>query len=487
MNKSPKTPQSVVAAIKDDMQFKAVELRAQDDEVEILWAKTVSSDDCTWSDFAVQCGVAQDGRIPSKSLRKDVVSVVGLDSTAVAFYRITAPAVSEEETAAIVRMQVESLLPLPAEQIEVAWRTTPSTDGKMDVTMAAARCDHLERFFDSVRDWRPRYILLSCEGMTQAWQSLFAEQDRQAAVLSVGQRHTQICLIREGRVVHAAVLDIGMNDLLSGGEYTEASGVAEATERFALDVRTVLDSFGGEVSSLWPIFVLSDGGGQIDRVVASLNAAGLLARVSVPSIAGIKAPADFEPDGVYQYRAPLGLALLALKESPDRLDLFKSMIQDQAQVGVKRAKYSVIIAAAVAVLMLIALIVTSYAVDKSRDSHYRKLFAQTDLEQARQRQSLLKTVAQNRPDLLQLLEDINAGQNNGVVLDSLHFKKGQPVTLTGQADNEEQLWTFQKNLAGRKGIEGMVPSNVSLDSKTKKVRFTLTFQYKGYTKKSAVL
>lgn len=487
MSKSPKTPRSVIAAIKDDTQFKAVELRAQDDEVEILWARAVSSDDCNWSDFAVQCGVARDADVKGRSHRRDIISVVGLDSTAVAFYKIAAPAVSEEETASIVKMQVESLLPLPAEQIEVAWRTTKSTDGKMDVTMAAARCDHLERFFDSVRDWRPRHILLSCEGMTQAWQRLFTERERQAAVLSIGQRHTQICLVREGRVVHAAVLDIGMSDLLSAGKYAETRGTAEATERFALDVRTVLDSFGEEVSSLWPIFVLSGGGDQIDRVVASLNAAGLLARVSLPGIGGIKVPADFEPDGIYQYRAPLGLGLLALKEPSDRLDLFKGMIADQAEVGVKRAGYSVIIAAVVAVLMLIAMIVTSYAVDKSRDSHYRNLLAQTDLEQARQRQSLLKTVAQNRPDLLQLLADINAGQNNGIVLDSLHFKKGQPVTLTGQADNEEQLWTFQRNLASRKGVDGIEPSNVSLDSKTKKVRFTITFQYKGYTKKGAVL
>lgn len=185
--------------------------------------------------------------------------------------------------------------------------------------------------------------------------------------------------------------------------------------------------------------------------------------------------------------APLGLALLALGEPSDRLDLFKGILQDQADVSTKRARLSIVVAAVLAAFMLIALIVTSYVVDKSRDSHYKTLLARTDLAQARQRQALLKTVAQNRPDLLQLLTDINTGQNSGIVLDSLHFKKGQPVTLTGQADNEEQLWTFQKNLAGRKGIENAEPSSVSQDSKTKKVKFTITFQYKGFTKKDAVL
>ncbi len=487
MNKSPKTARSVIAAVKEDTQFKAVELRAHGDEVEILWVKAVPSDGCTWSDFAVECGLAQAVGTKGKTVRKDVVSVVGLDSTAVAFYRISTPAVGEEETASIVRMQVESLLPLPPEQIEVAWRTIPSTDGKMDVTMAAARCDHLERFIDSTRDFRPQNILLSCEGMARAWQSLFMEQERQGAVLSIGERHTQVCLVQAGRVVHAGVLDVGMSDLKSTGGHGDASGGTEASERFALDIRTILDSFGWEVLTLWPIFVLSDGSREIDRIVASLNAAGLLARASLPGTQGVKAPVGFDRGDVYQYHVPLGLALLAIGEPSGRLDLFKGIIQDQEEVSAQRARLSILVAGAVAVFMLIALIATSYIVDKSRDKHYKNLLARTDLEQAIQRQTLLKTVAQHRPDLLQLLTDINTGQNPGIVLDSLHFRKGQPVTVTGQADNQEQLWAFQKNLSGRKGVEKAESSNVSQDSKTKKIRFTITFQYKGYTKKNAVL
>ncbi|MBN1506736.1 MAG: hypothetical protein JW955_07815 [Sedimentisphaerales bacterium] len=481
MNKNPKTTRSIIAAAKDDTQFKAVELRVHDDEVEILWAKSVSNDERTWSHFAVECGLAQAADARGRFPHKDATTVVGLDSTAVAFYKITTPTVNEEETAAIVRMQVESLLPLPPEQIEVAWRTTPSTDGKMDVTIAAARCDHLERFMDGIRDLRPQQILLSCEGTTQAWQSLFMEHERQATVLSIGQRHTQVCLVEAGHVVHAGVLDVGMSALTSPGEQ------GDAAERFSLDLRILLDSFGWEVSSLGPVFVLSDGSDKFDQVAAALNAGGLFARTSVPSRYGLKGPAQLQPSDIYEYRTPLGLALLAMREPADRLDLFRDMLRDQTETAARRARYSVLAAAVVALFMAIALIVTSYVVDRSRDRHYRNLLSQTDLEQARQRQSLLKTIAQNRPDLLQLLADVNAGQNAGIVLDSLHFKKGQAVTVIGQADNEEQLWAFQKNLGDRKAIQDVEPSNVSRDSKTKKIRFTLTFQYKGYTKKDAVL
>lgn len=487
MNKSPKTPGSIIAAVRDDTQFKAVELRARDGELEIVWARTASGEDSTWSDFAVECGLATKDEAQARSVRKDVAAVVGLDSTAVAFYRINTPAVSEDETAAIVRMQVESLLPLPPEQIELAWRTRPAADGKMDVTMAAARCDHLERFLDGVRDFRPRHILLSAEGMVQAWQRLFGEDEEQAAVVSVGERHTQICLVQSGRVVHAAVLDIGTRDLACDDESDSPARTSEAAERFALDLRTILDSFGWEVSARWPVVVLSNGGDEFEAVAASLNAAGLLARTSTPGTLDMKAPPGFDMDSIYHYRTAVGLALLAMKEPSDRLDLFAGLLQEQPETSARRAKHSVLVAAAVAVVMLIVLIAVSYAVDKSRDSHYKKLLAQTDLGQARQRQELLKVVAQNRPDMLQLLTDINSGSNSGVVLDTLQFKKGQPVSVTGQADSQEQLWTFQKNLRARKGIESPEISNVSQDSKTRKVKFTMTFHYKGYTKKGAAM
>lgn len=39
------------------------------------------------------------------------------------------------------------------------------------------------------------------------------------------------------------------------------------------------------------------------------------------------------------------------------------------------------------------------------------------------------------------------------MLDTLHFKKGQAVSVTGQADNMEQMWKFQANLRERKEIK----------------------------------
>jgi hypothetical protein len=102
---------------------------------------------------------------------------------------------------------------------------------------------------------------------------------------------------------------------------------------------------------------------------------------------------------------------------------------------------------------------------------------------------LLKTVARYRPDVLQLLADIHAGPNDGIVLDSLHFKKGQVVTVTGQAGNMEQVWKFEASLRGQrqKGIDTVTLANQVVDAKTKKIKFTMTFTYKTFSKKDAIL
>lgn len=487
MSKSVKAPDTVVAATKDDRQFKAVEVRRQNGALEVLWAKTLSSESQTWSGFAAECGFVSETDTRKKLSRPCVASVVGLDANAVAFYRIDAPAVGEQETAAIVRMQAESLLPLSPEQIEVAWRKTPSTNGKVDVTIVAARSDYLHRFAENVRDFSPRNILLSCEGTAKAWHRLFSEQERQALVVSIGQRDTQVCLAQNGRVIHAAVLGTGMCDLVSRDDAADSVEPTEAMERFAQDVRTILESFGGHDSAHWPMCVLSNGSKDMDRIVTSLNGADLRARASVVRSEELRLPPGLDAQDVYDYRVPLGLALMALEERPEALDLFTRIGEEQERKRVRSTWRSTRLAGALAAIMLVALVIAAYAVDVATEAHLSKLVGRPKFEQARQRQTLLKAVARHRPDILQLLGDLNAEDSAGVVLDTFRFKKGQPVTLMGQADNEEQMWKFQEHLRHRKGIEEVEIPTAAPDSKTKKIRFTMSFHYKNFTKKGAAL
>ena len=488
MSKSTKTPHAVIAAVCDDTGFRAVALHKQNDSVEIHWAKRMASEGGSWEAFAAECGLASGPQAGQSGGASHPAVAVGLDSTAVAFYRINAPNVGREETGAIVRMQAESLLPLPPSQIEVAWRTTPSTNGNVDVTIAAARRDYLRRFAAEARPFRPRTILPACEGTARTWHDLFSERERQALIISIGVRNTQICVVLNGYVTNAAVLDVGMDDLaVVDGESPPPTEAPEVIERFAQDIRTVLESFHWSKSVSWPMLVLSDGSDRIDRVVAALNAADLDVKASLPKPQALGMPVGLDSSDLYEYRAPLGLGLMLLDGPAETLDLFARMNEAEQEEKAKSAWYSTTLAAIVAVVMLVVLLATWCVGDVISERRLTALVAQPEFEQARERQTLLKTVARNRPDLLGLLTDVNAGENNGIVLDTLHFKKGQMVTLMGRADNMEQMWTFQKNLLGNKSIKDVNITNNAQDAKTKKIKFTMVFHYKSFTKKEAVL
>ncbi len=533
MSKGEKTLHVMIAAAKDDGRFKAVEVRRHEDALEVLWTKSLPAGEQTWTALAAACGVAGGPEGRERALKRHTPTVVGLDSTGVAFYRVTAPAVESQEMDSIVRMQAESLLPLPPDQIEVAWRATPSANGNVDITIAAARREYLHQFAAGVHDLRPARILLSCEGIVRAWQSLFADGQPPAAgngsaragptrtlLVNIGAENTQLCLVQNGAVTQAAVLGTGMADLRNGkGPVTDgglgsapaaapleqpstanpksdnASGTGVATairppqliERFAHDIRTVLGSFGWDESVNWPILVLSDGGAVLNGIVAALNEAGLPAKISLPEARTLKLPAGFTAQDIYEYRIPLGLSLLALDRSAGALDLFERIVAEQEQEKTTTAWRSVLVAGAVAAAMFVALFVTTYLADAANAKRWNELVARPDFEAARQHQALLKTVARHRPDLLELLAVLNAGKNDGIVLDSLHFKKGQPVTIAGQAGTTEQMWAFEKNLRTQKDVTNVAIVNPTQDSKTKKIKFTITFSYKGFSKKDAVL
>ena len=137
--------------------------------------------------------------------------------------------------------------------------------------------------------------------------------------------------------------------------------------------------------------------------------------------------------------------------------------------------------------MLVMLIVVSYAVDvaspKAIEKSLRTSDSSANVDLLVERQELLNTVAKQRPDLLDLLSQVNASGERGIMLDSLHFKKGQPVNISGQAQSSDQLYKFQENLLGRKSIREVKIQNTSTDSKSRKIKFTMIFHYKTFTTK----
>jgi hypothetical protein len=469
------TKRTVAAITQEENKLRAIGLREKGGRYEILWAKSKDGN-ADWRLFATECGLPTE---PAAQISTDGNKgvVIGYNSAGVAFYRLNVPAVGQEETAEIVKLQAETRLPLPADQMELAWRTDQAKNGQVGVTLAAARKEPLKRFVENVRAIGPAKILLDSEGIIKTWKTFFAGTEKTAVVLSMTARNTQVYLAENGQLSNAVVLDMGIEDFAVTNEAEQTS------ERFVQDMISVLGLFGYAKQMDLPIFLLSDGNAIYVSIASSLKAAGLNAQATQPNVREMKIPDGIGIEGIYEYRVPIGLGLMALDGSREELNIFEQLYSPAAKKEKKHWLLSPKAACIIAGAMLALAVFVSYAIDVAKPGALEKRLSTSGsgINQLMQRQKLMKAVAQQRPDLLNLLGQINASGDSGIKLESFHFKKGQPVTITGQAPGNEQLYKFHKSLEDRSSIKN-VKTNPSQDSKTKKLTFTMTFHYKNFTK-----
>lgn len=475
------TRASVVVVSREENKLRGVELRKQGEVFEVLWTKGGEASEMELGTFMAECNLSS-GRTVKTGSSDDRTVAFGFDSAGVIFYRIGVPAVKKEELAAIVKLQAEARLPLPAEQMEVAWRAGEVRDGQVDVTIAAARRDHLRKFVEDVRGFEPAKIMLDCEGIVKVWGEFFSGDEKAAVVVNIRSRNTQICLAEQGKLVNAVSLDMGMEDFSAGQGSAEQMEIAE---RFVQDMRSVLELFGCADTDEPPIFVLSDGGIAIEEIASYLESAGFNVRVAVPQMGKLRGGVELSVENIYQYRVPIGLAAMVFEAPAEELNVFAGLYRPKAEKEKRRWLRSPKVAGAITVVMLMLLVTVLYAVDAVNDKHLTRLVAKVDVGQFTQRQKLLKSVALQRPDLLKLLSEINSTEHEGIVLSSVHFKKGSPVTVKGQAKSEEQVWKFQKSLNSKKGIKNALIENIT--PKDDKRDFSITFHYGRFSKKKSRL
>jgi hypothetical protein len=469
----------VTAVVQDEDKLKAVELLKDNGRVHVLRAQSGKEGAADWEGFGAELDLSASSAERS-SPDGDRAVVAGYSSAGVAFYRIEVPAAGDEETASMVRLQAETRLPLAPEQMEVTWRSDQMRNGHAGFIVAAARKRPLEDFAESVRSLGPAKILLDCEGVTKAWKEFFGGDGKRAVVLSMSAQNTQVCLVENGRLCNAIILDTGTEDL--GAEEAEQT---LSSERFVQDLISVLELFGYSEQAKLPVFMLSDGNSVHMKIVSSLNSGGLDARTALPDIRGLRTSSEVSVQDIYDYRIPIGLGMMAFETGEDELNLFEHIYKPASKKEKKHWVYSPKVTCGIASAMLVLLLVVFYSVDVASPGALEKQLkasaSDADIDALMQRQKIIKEVARRRPDLLELLGQINASGERGIKLESFHFKKGQPVTITGEASGNEQLYKFEKNLQDRKNIES-VKMNPSRDAKTKKIKFSITFHYKNFTK-----
>lgn len=484
---------SVIAISQEEDSYKAVCITQKGGITELAWSKSCAVDEMDWSAFIADCLQRSDNQSKKLVVRGRSI-VVGFNSTGVVFYRLQVPAVKEEEIERIVKLQTETKLPLPAKQIDLAYRTGVIQNGQATVTVAAAKKENLQRFVENVSLVKPEKIILDCEGLVKTWWNLFSDgrSSRSAVVVNIGRRSTRLCLVEGGKLSNAAIVDMGTEDLIAKiGSSIDMS----VTERFVQDVRGVLELFGFESAGEVAVYVFAKSAGDksdikgvsefeiIEHIVSALGLAGLDAKVSDFRFPASNYHLSTDDNGsLYEYRVPIGVGLMAL-DSDKGLDLFSTLYRPAGMERKKHWLYSLKAASIVTGIMLVLIISTFYFLDVAQLNHLNELKARIDYGKLVGKQNLMKVAAERRADLLELLSEFSSIEANGVMLSRIDFKMGVPVKIKGTAPNAERLYKFQEDLLAKKDFREVRIQSAPLDEKTRKLNFTIAFLYKNFSEK----
>jgi len=178
---------------------------------------------------------------------------------------------------------------------------------------------------------------------------------------------------------------------------------------------------------------------------------------------------------------PVGLALMELEADVPKWNLFKQLYQGETPARKTSCIPPLKISLTAALILLATYLLVSYRHDVISLARMQNIMKGSEtasgINTIIESQKLRQSIARNRPDILELLSEVTDSGNEGIMIDSFYFKKGQRVKINGHAKKTDQLQKFQQNLQERKCLSDVKRENAVYDEKQKKIKFTMTFNY----------
>jgi len=443
---------TIRALIKTPQEFKAVWLRPAGEGYELLG----------------RCDKEQE--LPPAD-----TTVVGFDSGRVSFYRINIPPVKDEQINNLVNMQAETLMPLPMEQMDIAWRRGASGEGKIPVTITAVRSIQLEKSFQGIQAFRPSRIFLDCEAVVKAWQEFYAGGNQKAVIIYTGAFSSRVCLVQNGRLSHAATLDVGREELLTSPPLGTSN-----LQRLSHDLYNCLQLFDVELPPQLPIYLLCPDMQSFQPIVKHLVQTELKVQTAIPNKDSLTASEPLSAQTFYENLVPIGLALMELDSDRDELKLFRRIMPEKDPHEKKYSLPSLKLSAALAGVMLIAFVVSSYAYMLEMEKSLNDLpDPNIDMRQLQLEQKIKKTISQDRINLLDMINVISSSAPRGVQLDKFIYQKDRPVSVEAHTSRQELIRIFQAELSNQAIFKSVIIQNQNLNTRNNQVTFTVKFEYQN--------
>jgi hypothetical protein len=471
---------SVIAIGKTANIYRVAEVHRVADRFEVTRYFTCQADGKTFSQLAAELASSGWGK-PATPESEPTPFIVVFEGGMVVFRRIEVPSRSEKELESMVRMQAEAILPLPPEEIELGWREGKTENGRTHVILAAARTSSLRAFAEDAAALGPAKIVLESDGFVRAWSEACKTSGSPAILVRPKAASTDVCLVEDGLLSQAIRMDLGIDAMFQAGSLSY-----HAVERLKQDIEGAAALF--DIPQGTPIYIAGDGSGAMAAITKYLADSGLPAKSSTPKAWSARDGAAIPPSELYQYMAEAGAAMLAL-EGTRELNIFGRLYVPKEERKVVTIGIPLKKAALIAAASIFGALIVWYGLDKFALWRSNSLLNQqrdglsviTMLEQHK----AISQAAGERPDLLELLTTIKEVAPSDVLFHNFIFRKGKPITLTGQARTNDSLYKFEDDLRTKKGITNVKEQSAVRDEKENKVVFTLTFDYRSFTKSQA--
>lgn len=474
---SSRNPANGIAFYQQQEQLQAVEIRRHGQGYELLWQHTTSSTEETWASFAERCGLRLVDPDTTRGPRGKPV-IVGISAVGVTSYRLELPVVGDSQLADMIRIQSEARLPLALDQMELGWRRLRSQGTQVVVTVAAARRQRIASLVQQVRSLQPRTLCLDSEALVALATVLTDGVPPEGILMDLGEHVTQVCCMEGGILSQATLIDIGRADLFTG-----VAGIHDhVLERFHQDLQRVLKAMAEGQGAGVPISLLSDGCAADAVLVENLAQQGVSVRVCPLRWDRFRDHASLNAGELWNQRVPIGLALHWM-EAKETKGLFHHLCQSKES---RKAAGPICSLRSAVILLVLALVAFGAVTDASyrvKEHHLKKLCEAGGVAERVKERQAQKTLAQYRPDLLDLLQQVNDEEHKDIVIDGVHFERGQAVGLTGHTKKAEAMYAFEEALLQRPGIKSVSLEKETFETKTKVFSFTILLHYKTFTKK----
>jgi len=392
---------------------------------------------------------------------------VGADTTQTVFFAFKTPQVEGARLTAIIHAQAETLLPMPLSQAAFTWRMVRQDGATQDGCLAVVRKNYYQELCNVVPG-RVGSILPDAAGLVKGWAGVFESTTEKCVLIQI-RKHSCILAVSEGeKLVRAAAVDV--EDL-------------SLTMVVAHDLAAVLDTM--ELPKSTPVYItgeediaaalcreLAQGGRPVQRWRLSDN------KISALGIRDKLTEIRNRPETI-------GLAIAALDEQGPTYDFIrlpKTEAMDDAVVDKKGLVRGLAAAAIFVILLLGGIYWTSArqleAIEQALSSEYHGTTGHAILERQQMRDRISKAL----PDMLEMLSAIGSCMDRDMLLDSISFKKGQPVRIAAKARSFEQVNAFHKKLQEQACFKDVKLISPTLDERRSQVQFTITLAYRNFTR-----